>query len=385
MRLACQDGGWHVLKGNTMSLETRLWGTKLFRQTLRAYKKLQWVHSFMPVQLRIEATKVCNLRCVGCRRVFEDDISLATGDKHLTVDRVRWLIEQVPHLRLVGFSGDSEPTCNPYLWNILTYLKSKGVKSTFTTNNTLLDENRIKFCEDCGVIRISVSQNGAKKETFENIRIGAKFDKVMENNYLIGRSSIPLFLNFPMLTKEVMDEVPEFFKIAKDVKATGVQFLKLQIEDGDHLKPLDFYDLRHITDYIKSKAKEYGLHLEGCLEAEPIFTECYEPVVNPLITLSGDVYPCAYTAKQTPKEYWDGTIWAAPAQDYIVGNVFKQSLKEIWFCDLYREIRKYIKKTSHPNGTTISRNELHHMRMHLDDNRFSYCKSCLVRWCEVGS
>jgi len=339
----------------------------------------------MPLQIRMEATKVCNLHCVGCRREWEDDIAMSDGEKHLTVDRINLFVEQLPHLRLVGFSGDSEPTCNPHLWNILTYLKSKGVRSTFTTNNTLLDKKRIKHCEDCGVIRISVSQNGARKESFEGVRIGAKFDKVMENNHLIGRSSIPLFLNFPMLTRGIMDEIPEFFKIAKDTKATGVQFLKLQIEDNDHLQELDFHELRDVTEYIKRKSKELGLHLEGCLEADPTFLECYEPVVNPLITLNGDVYACAYAAKQTPKEYWNGRTWDSPVSDFIMGNALTQTLKSIWYGEPYRAIRKYIKQTSHPDWTTISRDELHSMRTNLDNNRFAYCKSCLVRWCEVGS
>jgi len=222
-----------------MSLETRLWGTKLFRETLKAYKKFQWIHTTMPTQIRMECTKVCNLSCVGCRRIWEDDISKVPGDKHLTVDMVKNVVEQIPGLRLLGFSGDSEPTVNPYFWDILRYLKSKGVRSTFTTNNTLLNKNTIKLCEDYGIIRISVSQTGATKETFEKIRVGAKFEKVMENNYLIGNSSIPLFLNFAVLNRELLDEIPEFFRIAKDVKATGVQFLKLMLEDDKHLSTVD--------------------------------------------------------------------------------------------------------------------------------------------------
>ena len=368
-----------------MSLETRLWGTRLFRHTLQAYKELQWFYTTMPRQIRMEATKVCNLKCVGCRRAWEDDISEVQGDKHLTLERVQSIVEQTTSLKLLGFSGDAETTMNPYLWDILKYLKSKGIKSTFTTNNTLLNKERVSLCEDCGIIRISVSLTGAKKETFEKIRIGAKFDKVIENCYLIGHSDIPLFLNFAMLTRDLMQEIPELFRIAKEVKATGVQFLKLMIEDADHLHPLDFFELQDIVADIKSRAKDGGFHLEGCLEPTPVFRECYEPVIAPLITLNGDVFPCAYAAKQTPKEYYGGEIMEAPTKNYIMGNIHEQSLRDIWFGEPYKELRAYIKRTSQPIGKVVSQQKLQDSRMNPDANKFAYCKSCLVRWCEAGS
>lgn len=368
-----------------IKLENRLWGTPLFRGALRIHKKVQWAHTFRPRQLRIEVTKVCNLSCVGCRRVWEDNISDASGGKHLTLERTERIVSQVPRLRLVGFSGDAEPLCNPRLPAILKYLKHKGIRSTFTTNNTLMNKELVKLCEECGVIRISVSQAGARKETFEGIRIGAKFDKVMENNYLIGHSSIPLFLNFPMLTMDIMEEIPEFFRIAKEVKATGVQFLKLMIEDADHLQPLDFFELKGVMDDIKRRAKEGGLHLEGCLEPEPVFRECYEPVISPLITLNGDVYPCAYSAKQTPKEYYAGEIVESPSEKYVMGNIRNQKMREIWFGEAYKSLRAYLKQTSQSVGMVLSQQELQEMRRNPDDHRFAYCKSCLVRWNEAGS
>jgi len=248
-----------------------------------------------------------------------------------------------------------------------------------------LNKDTIKLCEDYGIIRISVSLTGATKESFEKIRIGAKFDKVMENNYLIGNSSIPLFLNFAMLNRELMDEIPEFFRIAKDVKATGVQFLKLMLEDNEYLQPLDFSELKGVVGDIKRRAKESGLHLEGCLEEKPIFRECYEPFIGYLITLNGDVYPCAYAAKQTPKEYWNGVISKSPAQDYVLGNIRRQSFRDIWFGDASKDIRNYIKSTRRKEGETISCDELQQMRDNLDNHRFAYCKSCLRRWGEVGS
>jgi len=69
----------------------------------------------------------------------------------------------------------------------------------------------------------------------------------------------------------------------------------------------------------------------------------------------------------------------------VMGNIHEQSLRDIWFGPAYRELRQYLKKTSQPVGKIISQGELQAMRRNLDDNRFAYCKSCLVRWNEAGS
>ena len=60
---------------------------------------------------------------------------------------------------------------------------------TFTTNATLLNDTISKKIIDSGVDVVFFSVDGASKETFEKIRVGANFERVKENirsNKLIG-------------------------------------------------------------------------------------------------------------------------------------------------------------------------------------------------------
>jgi len=69
-----------------------------------------------------------------------------------------------------------------------------------------------------------------------------------------------------------------------------------------------------------------------------------------------------------------------------MGNIFKQRIKDIWRGEAYTNLRNYLKKTSHPNGTRISRAELVDIRSKIDkEDRFGYCTGCLYRWGEAGS
>lgn len=361
----------------------RFYATRAYKMAFKVYKRMAWQYPFLPRQLRIESEKLCNLKCLGCRRHLDGDISKMPGEKHLTLERLKFITGQVP-VRVVRFSGDSEPLVNPYLVSHLEYLASKGMKPTFTTNGMLLNERLIRVCEKYGLFRISLSLTGATKESFEMYRLGAVFETTMDNAYLVGKSKIVLFLNYTMLTEELIDEIPEFMRLAKEVGATGVQFLKPMVSD-DSFVPPDFLKLKDKLDGVKALVKESGLLCEGSLEPTPVFRECYDPFIVPLITLNGDVFPCQHMANQRPEEWYSGNKIALPSSSYIMGNINQESLPGIWRNGAYSELRRVIKRTSQPERKVITQEELQEIRGRMGEDRFAYCEGCLDRWRESGS
>jgi len=361
----------------------RFYATRAYMIGFKVYKRISKVYPFLPRQLRIESEKLCNLRCVGCRRHLDGDISKIPGPIHLTLERLQNITSQVP-VKVIRFSGDSEPAVNPHLTDHLRYLKSRGMRPTFTTNGTLLNKDLIRICEECGLFRISLSLTGATKESFERYRLGAKFDTVLENARLVAKSRITLFLNYTMLTEELMGEIPEFMRIARDVKADGVQFLKPMVSD-DSFAPPDFPKLKGVLDEVKALVKESGLICEGSLEPGPIFRECYDPFVVPLITLNGDVFPCQHIANQRPEEWYFGERMVLPLENYIMGNIHNEGLGDMWRNDAYRELRETVRMTARPERQVISPEELQEIRRDSGNGRFAYCGGCLDRWREAGS
>ena len=136
-----------------------------------------------PTHLDIESTGVCNLRCPFC----------ATGTKnwgpnergYMEMELYRKIIDEGVRegLFAIKLSFRGEPTLHQQLPEMVAYAKEKGILDVyFNTNGTLLTEKLIHRLIDAGLDRISVSFEGIEKEPYEKqYRVGAKFDRVIEN------------------------------------------------------------------------------------------------------------------------------------------------------------------------------------------------------------
>jgi radical SAM protein with 4Fe4S-binding SPASM domain len=139
-----------------------------------------------PRFIALEASRLCNLRCTMCA-LHSDFIDHSHTDghpKHFRLDKYHWILEQMApykdHLWLAPqFWG--EPFMSPYLKDMIRAARDKGMMLSFTTNGTLWDEDMIDYLIRQGVYAICVSMDGATKETFEQVRIGASFEKVVDN------------------------------------------------------------------------------------------------------------------------------------------------------------------------------------------------------------
>ena len=89
-----------------------------------------------------------------------------------------------PHLQNVveiDFSGGGEPLLHPDLAEWIAEAKQAGCRAGFLTNGSLLDEATASRMIRAGVDWIALSADGARAETFENIRKGASFEAFCEN------------------------------------------------------------------------------------------------------------------------------------------------------------------------------------------------------------
>src|SRR6266542_4053535 len=100
------------------------------------------------------ATKTCNLECVHC--YADAGKSKFTGE--LTTAEAIALIDDlatinVPALLMSG----GEPLVRPDIIDLATYAISKGVRVTFSTNGTLINEKVAKRLADIGVTYCGIS------------------------------------------------------------------------------------------------------------------------------------------------------------------------------------------------------------------------------------
>lgn len=355
---------------------------KLLQLGINTFKKAARYHHFLPRQVKVETTKACNLKCVGCRRNFAETLAKMPGPKHLTVEALGRIVATTP-IQVVRFEGDGEPTVNPHFRDLVQFCHRVGIRSAMTTNATLLDRGYVKFLEENGMRRIHVSFDGAKKKTFEKQRVGASYDQVLEACGLIGKSKIQLFMNIVPSTDEIVSEMLDYVDLAKEVGATGILPIKFQA-DKSFGTPIDWSKYDGTLEIFKWKVKERGLILASTSSTGPAFAECEDAYVCPYIVLGNDVYACAYMANMRTTEIYMGEVTPTPHKNYVMGNLNDNSMKDIWKGKAYKELWSFLKATRMTGGILTREDLLEVKKDMVGKARFSYCASCLCRWSETG-
>ena len=77
--------------------------------------------------------------------------------------------------------GLGEPFMDPEIFERIEFCHRHSISTLLSTNGTFLDERTAARVLDSPLEQITLSFDGAKKETFEFYRKGAKFEKVRDN------------------------------------------------------------------------------------------------------------------------------------------------------------------------------------------------------------
>ena len=135
----------------------------------------------MPIDLDIEASSKCNLRCTFCDKLP----NLKPGQLgNLDFELFKHIIDQFEETKLwaLKLSYRGEPLINKQVPDMVKYAKEHGVLDIyFNTNGMFLDEEMCRRLIEAGLDRISISIDGIEKEEYESVRIGASFDKLITN------------------------------------------------------------------------------------------------------------------------------------------------------------------------------------------------------------
>lgn len=157
---------------------------KEYRRRWAEWPRKQIIPQF-PFHLDIGITSHCNLQCPMCVRTIQ--IKNGTWKipiQHLDNDYFKKAIDEGIREGLYAINLDNfgEPLLNPNIFELIKYAKSMGIMDImFHTNATLLSPEKAKSLIDAGLDKLIISFDSPYSEEYEKIRIGAKFEKVIEN------------------------------------------------------------------------------------------------------------------------------------------------------------------------------------------------------------
>lgn len=186
-----------------------------------------------PFEIQFSGEHRCNLRCVQCGATVERNSGIEPlMDQRLpqrSLERFRKIAVGLPYWEWLSLTGSGETLINPELPQILEMLAGpRESRVAFNTNGTLWTEERAEMVVKAGVDEIRFSMDGATKETFERIRVNARFEKVLEAVRTLVRVRDQLGATRPKVSfscnfmRQNIEELPLLIELAHDLGATRV-------------------------------------------------------------------------------------------------------------------------------------------------------------------
>lgn len=308
--------------------------------------------------LQFELTSRCNERCIHC---YIPNGKKNTG-KDMPKEKVFSIIDEFAEMGglHVTLSG-GEVFLHKDICEILRYCRKKDMKISVLSNLVLLKDEQIPVIKEVNVSLIQVSLYSMDPEIHDTITtVKGSHAKTLASIEKLYKADIPVQISCPVMKANAkgydkvmqyanahkMKAQTDFIMMAQSDCNTQNLANRISLEETEEL----LKDILNCdTNYKDITLKQPSIIDDIIFDPERFKTQpiCGVGQDNCCITENGDVYPCAG--------------WQA----YVLGNVYEQSLQEIWDnSEKIKELRK-VTQASFPQC--------------LECEARAYCAMCLVR------
>lgn len=182
-------------------------------------------------KIYIEPTSNCNLSCKMCsRKAWFDE---KTGDMDMELFyKIMDESEITDSIETIFFGGIAEPFVNRNIMPMLDRAAQTGKKVEIITNGMFLNEETINKILMLQIDTLWVSIDGADEKSYEEIRLGASYSKVIENLKSFNRLKFKLGVKSKLgLTfvamKSNIHQLPGLIRLANALRACELKVSNL--------------------------------------------------------------------------------------------------------------------------------------------------------------
>jgi radical SAM protein with 4Fe4S-binding SPASM domain len=317
----------------TMGATADVWAALNFRRIKNAasllyayrlskyHKKVQM--KGLPMAMSIEPTTACNLRCPECPsglRAF----SRPTGFMEESLFQ-NIILQAEPHLVYLTFYFQGEPFLHPRFLNMVSYARSKNIFTATSTNAHYLSPEIAEKVVKSGLNRIIVSMDGISQEVYASYRIGGKVNTVMQGIVNLVEAKKKLKKSNPEIILQALILKPN----AHELPAIAAWGNKIGVNKV-LLKTAQVYDLSHGEHTLipdGDARNRYRKRSDGTWEIKhELLNHCWRMWQGCVVTWDGKVVPCCFDKDAK----------------HILGDLKRQSLKDIWQGEKYQLFREAI-------------------------------------------
>lgn len=303
--------------------------------------------------LIVETTGACNLKCEMCPTT-----SYTTGKSLMADDVFEKILDVIKKQSVeeIDLTGWGEPLLDPKLEERIVHIKQAKhtARVGFTTNGTLFHKERVTSILDSEVDWISISFDGASKESYERIRTGSSYERVLENLRFLsstrdkertGLSAVYVVM------RDNLHEMDNFVELFYNLGFDCVTFKPLDVvakKEDSRLIP-DKESIYRVFVKLKENYKDRIAVGQWNLSPNNIENDCLARVASGAIFINclGDVCPCCNLGHHVPN-LGTGSLFKRFKKDnfFSFGSIVSESFEGIIDSRIYKDFIAAF-KTSH--------------------------------------
>ena len=286
----------------------------------------------LPVALDIILTKACNLSCVFCI-----SYSNLRGERWMDFGLYRQIARHLfPSAHGVYFCSGGEPFLYPHIREALQLARRYHTRTVISSNGMLLSRETARWLvRDRILNELTISFDGACKETLERLRRGAKFETILDNLAYLDHIKRRNGSRLPdtgfrfVLMRSNAAELPRVVELCAQYGLSRVEATHLKV--ADNMDP-DESLLRHpelcaeVFTAAGRKASELNvtLRLPSLNDRFPI--RCKKPWEFCQIDSDGALRHCYYAWRQRLGYFQSGfaDVWRGSCYQAIRETVGKE-------------------------------------------------------------
>jgi len=299
---------------------------------------LMYKAEMYPSYIEIEISNKCPYSCLHCEHPYWNQ-----EERNMTWEEFTMIMDQFPNLKWMAFTGIGDPWVNPIFMDAVKYVKDRDVYiEMYDTFQHFTEDSCRKFVE-WGVERLFVSLDAATKETYEKVRKGHKWDRMIKNVKLLDKikkehnSPYPEINFHFVIDKNNIHEAVDCVDFVKSLNINNgfIQYSRLlhsfsEIEDIYIDIPSD------LQTKIIQKGNELGVPVAWNADIPkklPPLHMC-TALWMPFFFATGEVIVCCAQHEQNNR---------ALEKNMSMGNIFEtKDFKKIWHGPRYTQVRNLL-------------------------------------------
>ncbi|MDO9566445.1 MAG: heme b synthase [Candidatus Desulfaltia sp.] len=210
-----------------------------------------------------ETTRNCNLSCKHCRASATKGPYTGELDTQASIR----LLDQIALLGkpIVILTG-GEPLLRPDIFELASYGTNKGLRMVMAPNGTLITKSNAKQMVDSGIKRISISIDGATKESHDSFRgVSGAFEGALNGIELVKEAGVEFQIN-TTITQSNLDQIARIQELAVKLGAVAHHiFLLVPTGRGKYIldQEISAKEYEHTLNWFYDQREKTPLQLKA--------------------------------------------------------------------------------------------------------------------------